>query len=637
MAGIRALLGLFPKTGDYESILNTLDEEYSELTSFKSSKELREYHELETQIKSDEFAKKQKEILSLRFKKTDDFQKEKNYRKLARTKDISLYYKTKESNDLSSFQEIEKSSELQKFIKLEKFVNSSEFAEAKREASQSAKQKFAKSDLAKTLNQFETQKKSSRIDSYYKFVNNKAFKDFLSAQESGTNKKVEKLQKETGDSEFRQKLASMSKTERKVSAENIKLTELKAILKSKAFKNYLKLSNSSFYNAYNELNKSDEIEAFEDLSNFISSPEFKRQKKEIETKGFKDTDEYTKYQEYLNLKNSSNIKFFQKYTASKGLKNYLNLDGSERIQEFEETEAYIKGDEFTKFKAYCLKAPKKRWMESKEYEVLQDYELKKKSEKIVWYFKNIEHKRFSWHRSWSMTFNDEFSGPKVDTKAWLTRYYWGDKMLKDSYSLSQDKHFVTDGDNLNVENGRLHIVTRKEAVKGKSWDPRFGFVSRDFAYTSGLINTAKSFQQKYGVFRAKLRINSDKDLQNAFWMVGKTIVPHIDIMKASKKLSIGHAWGDPQNVKSIRQYKNSRGRNKFTNDFFIFSLEWKPGKLVWTINGLEIASTSSGVPDEEMYIAFSAGLQSEVNGILPAHMEIDWVRCYQHDDFLNKK
>lgn len=637
MAGLRALLGLFPKTGDYESKLNQLEQEFQELNAIRNSKELMEFHELEAEVKSEEFANKKKEILSLRFKQTDDFQKEKKYKKLQKDKGISLYYKTKDSSDLQNFYQIGKSDELKRYHELEAFVNSKEFAEAKREASLSARQKFARSDLAKTFQQYEAQRKSSKIISYYKFIKNKAYPDYIATLEGGINKKVEALLAETGTSEFRQKMASMSKAEKKISSENQKLEELQGILKSKAYKNYQKLNRSLLRSGYEEMHNTDELEAFEDLSNFITSDEFKRQKKEIESKGFRDTDEYVKLQEYESLKKSPNIRFYMKFKDSRELKNFQALEGSDIIRNFEELETYIKGDEFARFKAYCLKSPGKRWSESKEYEILQDYELKKKSEKIAWYFTNKDHKRFNWHRAWTLTFNDEFAESKLDTKAWLTRYYWGDKMFKGSYSLSQDKHLVTDGKNLHLENGRLHITVKKEISEGISWNPKFGFVTREFGYTSGLINTAKSFRQKYGTFRAKIRISAEKDLHNAFWMVGNLQVPHIDVMKAAKKITVGNSYGNPADLKQIKQQRlNARGRAKFASDFFIYELEWKPGRLTWKINGIEIAATSSGVPEEEMYISFSAGLQSDVDGILPAHMEIDWVRCYQQNDLLSK-
>lgn len=638
MAGIRALLGLFPKTGDYEGKRNELEKEYFELVAFRSSKELRDFNELEAQVNSEDFLKKKKEIHSLRYKQTDDFQKEKLYKAQTRAKDIRLFYKTKDSADLKSFLDYEKSEELKKYNELEAYVKSAEFGESKREASLSSKEKFAKSDLAKTYNQYIEQQRSVKIDNYYKFVKHKSYKYFQEVITEGIDKKVEALKEEVDSAEFKQKLDSMKKAERKISPEKQKVDELTKLIKGKAYKNYSKLLSSPYFKYYDELKNSAEIEAFEELDKFIKSDDFKRQRKEIESRSFKDTEAYSKLQEYNALKKSDPIKFYFKFNTSKQLKNYTELVDSSRIKEYEELETFINSDEFKKFKDYCLKSPKKRWIDSREYEILQDYELKKKSEKITWYFKNINHKRFAWHRIWEATFSDEFSSPKIDAKKWLTRYYWGEKMFKGSYSRSQDKHFVTDGENLNLDNGRLHIVTKKENFNGKSWDAKHGFITREFKYTSGLVNTANSFQQKYGTFEAKIKITEDAEIQNSFALMAETMLPHIEILFAGKKLWNGNHWGESKNPQSSQTFKRSRSRKKFASDFFIFTLEWLPGKITWKINGIEIASTNRGIPDETMYIVFSAGLQKEVDGILPAFMEIDWVRCYQQqNDLLNKE
>jgi beta-glucanase (GH16 family) len=311
----------------------------------------------------------------------------------------------------------------------------------------------------------------------------------------------------------------------------------------------------------------------------------------------------------------------------------VNLDGSERIDDFENLKAYIESDEFIKNKAYLTQKPKSRWEQSDEFAALKEYETLKSSEKIVWYFKNIDSKIFAWHRVWSETFLDDFSSASLDTKKWLTRYYWGEKMLKDSYSLSHDKHFITDGKNIELNQSKLQIITKKEAIRGKSWDHSMGFITRDFGYTSGLINTAQSFRQLYGTFEAKIKVHSSTKIQNAFWMVSQTIVPHIDIVKAKKKIFIGNAWGDPKDLKTIKQFIKSKSRSKLSSDFFIYSFEWTPQRLTWKINGLEIASTSQGIPQEPMYIVLSAGLQHELDNVLPAKMEVDWVRCFQHKDY----
>jgi len=52
--------------------------------------------------------------------------------------------------------------------------------------------------------------------------------------------------------------------------------------------------------------------------------------------------------------------------------------------------------------------------------------------------------------------------------------------------------------------------------------------------------------------------------------------------------------------------------------------------LRWKINGVTIASSSQGVPQEPMYLILSSGLYKEIKGNnLPASMEVDWVRCYK--------
>jgi beta-glucanase (GH16 family) len=629
MATIRALLGLFPKTGEYENHRLTLEEEYKSLLAFRNSKELRSYHELESYINSAEFAKKKKELFELRFKQTEDFRKEKDFISISKSNDIRTYYKINDSEQLVSFYSTEKSEILKRFTSLETFVNSDEFATVKRETSLSAGHKFEKSDIAKTYNQYLQQKKAAKIIGYFKFIHNKRFNNFISVQESGLDKKIAEIEKEVQSSAFLQRKAAMKKSEFRNSEESRMLTEFKNLKKLNTYKNYLKMVKSPFRDDFDVLHDTPEIEAFIDLDKFIKSDEFKRQRKEIESKSFKDTMEYKHLQEYLELKKSQQIKSYFKFKNSKEYKLFISLKGSTRIKDFETQKSYLESDEFKKFKNFCLKSPSKRWLESKEYESLQEFENLKKSEKIAWYLKNINSKKFAWHRIWDETFVEDFSSQKLDAKKWITRYYWGEKILKDSYSLSQDKHFITDGKNLHFENGKLHIVTRKEVVTGKSWHPINGFIPREFGYTSGLISTGMSFKQRYGTFEAKIKIHESRDLLNAFWLVGMNMVPHIDIVKAGKKLYSGNVWGDPRNLKSIQRFTSSIGRSRFTKDFYIYSMEWLPSKIVWKINGIEVASNQKGVPEEPMYMVLNAGLQKDINGMLPAKFEIDWVRCFQ--------
>lgn len=612
MAGIRALLGLFPKTGKYESKRNQLENEYKALIAFKSSKELRQFRELEEEINSEDFAKRKKEIFSLRYKNTDDYQKEQEFIRLKNSSDIKLYYLIHGFEQLKKFQSYEKSAELKKFHQLEEFISSKEFSSAREAASVSSKQKFINSELYKPYEQYHQLKQNAKIIDYYKFQGSKYFAGYTAFINSKQSSKLKELEKE---------IKSGS------SVEKNKLDVYKEIRKSKDYKHYMKLVNSPAKNNYEKVADSDELEAYLELEKYINSDEFKRKRKEVESRTFKDTKEYASFLDYQNLKNSSSVKSYFKFKDSKAYKNYLALKGSDRISKFEALNEHIESEEFTRFKAYCLKSPKKRWLESKEFETFNEYVNTKKSEKIKWFLNNIESPKFEWFRQWEESFFEDFSSGKLDKGKWLTKYYYGDKILKDSYSLSSDKHLITDGKNLKLENGKLHIITRKENVTGKSWDASRGFLTREFGYTSGLVSTGESFRQKYGTFEAKIKIHSSKKIRNAFWMVGKLMVPHIDIANAGKKLVVGNAW---KNSTSIQRFTDSVRRNILMKDYYIFSLEWTSDRLRWKINGVEIANTTHGVPDEPMYLLLSAGLETDVKSeLLPADFEIDWVRCFK--------
>lgn len=633
MISLRALLGFFPNTTEFEGKKDKLEAEFKAFKAFEQSIELKRYLVLDEYVHSKEFADKKEEILSIRFKNTSYYQKEKEFNVLHKSDDIKLYYKTLQSEQLKSFREIEKSDTLKKYNKLQDFVISPNFEEVKAETSLSPKKKFAKSELSKKLDSYNTQTDSKRIKHYYKFINHKYFKDFNSAKESGLPEKINALEIQINSSEFREKKQTLTKKQFKESNEYLVFNEYLSVKGSKLFKRYSELVHSHLKKTFDELHGTTEIEAYEKLKFFIKSDDYKSQKREIENYSFKDTPEYEKLQEFEHLKKTDDIKFFQSFLQSKDYKNYQKLHGSERISSYEKIKEYIESKEFTSNKEYCTKSPKKRWRESEPYHLLQEFEQLKDNEQIKEYFKSLKAKRYGWLRVWNETFYDDFSEGKLNTKKWITRYYYGEELLKDSYSLSHDKHFVTDGKNIEFGNSTLKIITKREKAKGKSWDHKHGFVTREFGYTSGLVNTGKSFRQKFGTFEAKIKFHDAHEIQNAFWMVSKMMVPHINIAKANGKIIVGNAWGDAKDLKKIHEYSKKYKRTKFSEDFYIYTMEWRPDQLIWKINGVEVASTRQGVPQEPMYIVFSSGLQKEVEIGLPAHMEVDWVRCHQHTDF----
>jgi hypothetical protein len=416
-------------------------------------------------------------------------------------------------------------------------------------------------------------------------------------------------------SSFIQKRKEIESLRFKTSEEYSKEREFLSLQKAKDIVLYFRTIAGSSLKTYKNLDGSEKIKGYEALEKTVQSLEFKSKMK---TKEFRESDENKKLQEYNNLKNSSEIKDYYKFKTSKEYANFKNIDGSKRLDRFNELKEYVATAEFKKRKEYLL--DKKRFEKTEEFKEIQEYDSLKKNSDILWYFKIKDSNKFDILKHRELTFSDEFDGEKLDTKKWLTNYYWGEKLLKDRYSVESDLQAYTEKENFEIRNSTLKITTKPQKITGKVWSAANGFSTKEFSYTSGIINSGNSFRQKYGIFTAKIKLG-DANAKSAFWMLADKITPHIDVCRTGN----GKVWSDYFSAKGNKS-KTSIG-SRYAGDFFIFSLEWTSDKLVWKINNTEVFVQTSDIPQEPMYVLLAGGTDKPLSGMTT--MEIDWVRIYQ--------
>jgi hypothetical protein len=381
---------------------------------------------------------------------------------------------------------------------------------------------------------------------------------------------------------------------------------------------------------FKEYSKSEELQRFEELDKIVNTGEFKQKVKDIKGQKFKDTEEFKKEQELKSLQKSKDIKGYFKYKSTPKFEKYKDVEGSDRLKRLEELEQVVKSEAFLKVKEYMALKPQQKYEQSKEYKLEKEYLELRDSDKMKWFRKLQKKNDFDRLKEWKLTFEDDFKGSSLDTGKWMTNYFWGEMLLKDTYALPGDKHFYTKGQNIEISDSLLKIVTRQETATGKIWNPKLGFTPQEFNYTSGLISTANSFRQKYGKIRVKVKM-SGAPVRQAVWMVAEKILPHVDIAKLEKgKLNYGLFWGNIAEKGGVRKKVSKKGGTKFSGGFYIYSLEWTPDKLVWKINDAPVLTQTQGIPQEPMYLVLSAGIS---NGIadhqLPSKMEVDWVKMYK--------
>jgi hypothetical protein len=397
----------------------------------------------------------------------------------------------------------------------------------------------------------------------------------------------------------------------KDSDEYRKFLEFKSLKSDPEIKAYYKAA------AKGEAVKSKAVQKYEELATFIKSQEFLA-KKNMRPITFKDTEEYKKLLEYNRLRTSPDIKEFYSFKASGEYANFLSVDGSKRLERYNELKEYVSTQSFRERKTYLL--DKKRFEKTEEYRSIQEYESLRKNQDIIWYFKVKDSNKFDVLRKKTLTFFDDFNGDSLDSKKWITNYYWGDKLLKDNYSLETDLQAYTGGDNLEIRSSLLKIHTRPQKTNGKVWSAAGGFRTKEFNFTSGIINSGNSFRQKYGIFSAKVKLGNPS-ARNNFWMLSDKMTPHIDVCRTSD----GKVWFDF--APDAGHISRSSIGSKYANDFYIYTLEWTQDRLVWKINGEEVYRQTSNVPQVPMYVIFSGGLNKPVSGMTT--MEIDWVKVYQ--------
>jgi beta-glucanase (GH16 family) len=628
MVSLKVLFGFVPKTAEYEALIDALRKEYQDYLSFSQSKELADYLDLEKTVHSSDFDLKKKQIQQQKYSDTPEFRVEKEYFALKKSKEIKQYYAVRNSSELQEYLDTEASDSLSRRNQLKEYIKSPEFAEIKKNAEQSAAQKFRSSELYKTYAHYQELLKSARISGYYKMIRSKYYADYKALVNTQRLVDFELLEKIVRSVDFETRKNSMSKADYLKTEDHAKLVTYEKLKNARDIKNYLNFTKLPGFSLFSELDGSKELKNFEKIQKEVTDPDFLNERKRIESMRFRDTDAYRKVQEFNQLNKSAKIRKYFSFGASKLYANYVRMNGSDTISHFEELEKTVGSETFRKVKEYMLLSGSKKYELSEEYKMEQQFKQLQQSEKFRWYFKVKDSKKFDEIKQWNLTFSDDFSGG-IDRKKWNLRYFWGDTVLNDTYALADEKHLITDGKNLEVANGKLKIVTRKEKIQGKVWNPQLGFFPKEFNYTSGLISSGKSFRQQYGLFEAKIRFSRSYPVNHAFWMVADQLLPHIDVIKCSKKINVGNFWLSVGN--KVNKKYASAGSGKYTSDFFIYSLEWTKNKLIWKINGVPVIASGDGIPEAPMYINFSSGLYQDTNGsVLPATMEIDWVRCYQH-------
>lgn len=272
--------------------------------------------------------------------------------------------------------------------------------------------------------------------------------------------------------------------------------------------------------------------------------------------------------------------------------------------------------------------PKREWKAMK-----REFGTLRKSDEVSDFFK-LQKASHNFHSitDWDVKFEDCFEGSALDGKKWLDHYYViGTKDGMD-YSPANENHVYTNGANVSVSNQMLKIATKREHTMGLGFSDVVGFVPVEREYSSGIVNTGKSFSMKEGKLEAKIRfMQPSKHIYHAIWLSSGKKLPHVNVLRIGEKLEFS-AFAEESSkeyAQHVRLWPRSVLRQ---NSYYIITLEWSAESMVWKINGVPMF-TAPNIVMEPMYIVFSSGVTGVTpSNIGPALFEVDWVKAYQRHE-----
>ena len=241
---------------------------------------------------------------------------------------------------------------------------------------------------------------------------------------------------------------------------------------------------------------------------------------------------------------------------------------------------------------------------------------------------------------WSLVWNDEFNGDRLDTGKWSAQVGDGCDIGLCGWGNNELQSYTTSG--ARVEGGLLIITAREESAGGRD-------------YTSARIRTKDKGDWKYGRFEVRAKLPEGQGMWPAIWMLptdgtygGWAASGEIDIMEArgqSRSTVLGtlHYGGTfPNNQSSGAAFTLPVGT--FTDTFHTFVLEWSEGRILWYVDDtpyqVQTEWNSVGGPfpapfDQRFHILLNVAVGGDFVGSpdestpFPQTMEVDYVRVYQ--------
>lgn len=235
-----------------------------------------------------------------------------------------------------------------------------------------------------------------------------------------------------------------------------------------------------------------------------------------------------------------------------------------------------------------------------------------------------------------LVFAEEFEGDQLDTTKWHTCHWWNNNGCT---IITNDELEWYQPEQVSVTGGHLNLTVERRDIDGTNGN-HYEFVSGMVSSGPEVFQGPSLFSFTYGTVEARVLAPRGDGHWAAVWLLAASSshVPEIDIVEI-----VGN---DPNGmIISFRPVGESSGRmtdqvrlsdEELGDGWVDVRVDWSPGSIVWSINGLERARVEGDhVPDEPMYVIANLAEGGTVPGpptaetVFPASFLVDYIRVWQ--------
>jgi beta-glucanase (GH16 family) len=243
---------------------------------------------------------------------------------------------------------------------------------------------------------------------------------------------------------------------------------------------------------------------------------------------------------------------------------------------------------------------------------------------------------------WSLLWEDQFNGSRLDPAKWATRGDFYDKGSKRKCSKASPKM-------ANVGGGALTLKVKKDPARRGDvckWRSPGGKKKKFNYYLNGHVGTDSRFDFRHGVAAARVKFQQPQGMHGSFWMNTSGTAPQGTRPVEIDTVEFFGKGYDKGGLAQFLHYKGRKigglqpsandvlaGNDNWWKKYHVFSVEWDQKGYVFRIDGKETYRTGKAVSDKQVIVILSL-LSSDweldkMSKSGKGSMKVDWVRVWQ--------